>query len=173
MRQSVWVLVLFLGCGADPEAPPRATASLVDHGAWERTSEGDDPFASLRAGRKPCDDTDIKREDITGFDSVQVSTRDCGYVTLTQPSAADVRRGERLHIRLWQYQLEATVATAEVAVQVGASFQWAKSIALPADSKLYDEKVAVGEDIPAGAPVYLHVRNHGKNSYNLILLRRE
>jgi hypothetical protein len=174
MKHAALLAIFVLGCGTGPETPQsRPTASLVDHGAWKLAGEDADPYSGFRAGGKVCGEDDFSREEISGFDSVQIVTRRCNYMTLTQTAAADVLNGEQIHIRLWQYQLEATTATAELAIRIGNVFEWTESIPLPSDSKLFNEKVTVDKDIPAGTPIFLHVRNHGRNSYHLIMLSRE
>ena len=168
--------VLFFGlsaCGDSEPERPAGPVSLVAHDSWSLSAAGDDPFSATRDDYIPCDQTSVAREDIAGFDSVEVKTSPCNYITIQQPMRADLRTGDRVDLRIWHFFLdELPDAEAYVALQAGQQLLWEKYIPLPTDSGIHTDTITVEADVAIDAPVYFHIRNHGRNSWHLLEVDR-
>lgn len=146
-----------------------------------------DPFSPLRLPAQYCSDVCTYPEDIGGEPSFSIQTNCCNYVTLGQRTTRDIRRGDQLTIRLWHYQLTGpSNAKSYLAVQINDRLAWearlpfpcaggitgfvpngdCRDAATPAESDPY--RFTADFDAPAGSVVYLHVQNHGENSYNMV-----
>jgi hypothetical protein len=146
-----------------------------------------DPFSPLRLPSHYCSEVCTYPEDIGGEPSFSIQSTCCNYVTLGQRTTRDIRPGDDLTIRLWHYQLTGpSSARAYLAVQINDRIVWEARLPLPcaggitgfipngdcrdasspAESDPYQFKADF--DAPAGSVVYLHIQNHGDNSYNMI-----
>lgn len=145
---------------------------LVDHDAWRLATAEEDPWAQYRPGDDiSCPEGARKTEDFAGTYAYSVITLDCGYTTVVQATIADACEGEDLYVWLWNYQLTAPEdAQAHLAVQIGDTVVWSETREIPGPSELEATRVPLPEDVPAGTPIYFHVRNHGANSYELLEL---
>jgi len=145
---------------------------LVDHDQWRVATTQEDPWAAHRPGEDiACPDDSRKTEDFAGTYAYAVITTNCGYTTVVQETIADACAGEDFYVWLWNYALTAPEdATAFLGVQIGDTLIWEDTRAIPGPSALEATRVKLPEDVPAGTPIYFHVRNHGANSYELLEL---
>ncbi|MCB1709511.1 MAG: hypothetical protein KDI10_12375, partial [Halioglobus sp.] len=91
-----------------------------------------------------------------------------------QPSLAALRAGDSLHLVLWHADLAfERPATAHVAVTIAGERVWERDIAIPAEANIYDLRVPITFDAPAGSEVEFHLHNHGYNSWTLLELEVE
>ncbi|MDB4974017.1 MAG: hypothetical protein JWN48_2358, partial [Myxococcaceae bacterium] len=82
--------------------------------------------------------------------------------------------GETLKVRLWHFELSAPEpATAHVAVLVDGLAILDETVPIPAAGGLLIKELRVPRPIPAGAPVYFHLHNHGANSWALVEVSNE
>ena len=141
--------------------------SLVDHDAWVEAGAANDPFDD-RPALTECAPDGWKSEALGDEASLQVETRLCRYLAVSQPSQVDLRKGELLRVRLFHFQLSAPAPTeAHVALQIG-DVRWQQRVAIPSESAVITGEVAIDGDIETGTPVVFHLHNHGENSWNLI-----
>lgn len=155
----------------DPVAPGESRM-LVDHDRWTLAPAEEDPWAAFRPAEDiGCPDGARKPEDFAGVYAWSVITTDCPYTTVVQPTLAPACKGEEFYVWIWNYALVSPVdATAHLAVQVGDLPIWSGTRAIPGPSALEATRITLPHDVPAGTPIYFHVRNHGSNSYELIAL---
>lgn len=151
--------VVLLGCGSGAEAPSEP-GPLIDPTQWTVVAAPDDPFSD-RPERFPC---------TGGFqvegEVYEVETDKCAYLTASQPSLRSVRAGDRVETLMWHQLLVADVpAEAHMAVRLGPHVIAEARLALPFPPELYEVEWTTPEPVPAGTPVYIHVHNHGSNSY--------
>ncbi len=158
------VSLLLASCG------PREAEPLVDLEAFTVVSHTmDDPFRDTRPADPDCDLETTGYELFGGEPSYGVDTARCGYVTASAPSLTHIDEGDRLHIRLWHFDLVAREpATATVAITVGGRTLFEKHLAIPGPSGLDAPTLQAPFDTEAGDRVHFHVRNHGSNSYALL-----
>lgn len=141
---------------------------LVDHALWVSATVEEDPFAEHRPADLDCESAG-KLEDFAGSPALEVNTAACGYTTVVQPTLAPACQGETFFVWLWNYALTAPDGgTAFLAVQVGDDLVWQGQRAIPSPANLTYDHLTLPRDVPAGTPIYFHVRNHGLNQYELL-----
>ncbi|MCA9663459.1 MAG: hypothetical protein KC486_34330 [Myxococcales bacterium] len=170
---------LLTACDADPEPessatggddgtiadvePPRAWAPLSDPLAWAPVAASDDPFADERPAEVVCAAEDGWRREAEG---VEIDTGACNYLALSQPLPRALAAGEPLRISAWWQNLIATApAEGHIAVAVDGVVVWEERVAIPGPADARDLIFAAPEGAPAGAPITLHLHNHGANTW--------
>ena len=152
------------------EGVAAASASLVDVDAWREQGAAADSLAQHRPTDLQCPANSWYNED----GALEVETGYCNYLSLAQPSLAALRVGDSLHLVLWHADLAfERPATAHVAVTIAGERVWERDIAIPAEANIYDLRVPITFDAPAGSEVEFHLHNHGYNSWTLLELEVE
>lgn len=170
-RRCVIAVVMGLGGLACSGSSP-ISESLVDHALWQEMSAGDDPFAD-RLPVVTCALGSFVDEGSGDAQAVEVDTSSCDYITLRQPSLADLEVGDDVKISVWHLTLTSALpALAHAAVRVGDTVVWENNIDIPADPKVYESTYNSTVAAPAGTPVYFHVHNHGANNWTFHELAR-
>lgn len=158
---------LLAGCGGeemsgfDPaDLPP---GPILDPAAWTETSATEDPFTDRYADPN-CAAGGYGVEG-TIF---EVETELCAYITATQPLPVDLPAGVQVETLVWHLALFATEpAEGHVALRIGEHTVFDQHMAIPGPEQVYPIAWTVPEDIPMGTQVYLHIHNHGYNSWRL------
>lgn len=159
----IWLSVV--GCLAGGCAPE---TSLVDMEAWTLVSAADDPFADRPADAR-CDPIGYRVEEFGGEVGLAVETGPCPYLTAEQPSRAAVRAGETVQVRWLHDELTAPdPGEAHVAVTLDSEMIFEDRVTIPASEDALAGTWTAPEDIAAGAPVLVHVHNHGANTWALL-----
>ena len=146
------------------------TADILFSDAWLQVGAEDDPFASHRPDPVLCAGDGFLIEDTV----VEVDTDTCNYVTLTQPIDAKIGSGDQIDALLWHSLLYAYTeddVSAHVAIYIGEHPLFDQLLPLPQSASVYDIQVTATFEAPAGTPAYLHVHNHGSNTYDLGYVR--
>jgi len=142
--------------------------SLIAHDLWKPLEPADDPFGD-RPADPSCPSTSLMAELLADERVFSVETGACHYLTVTQPSRRAVAAGESLKVRLWHFALTASMpAEAHASVVVDGVTLLDERVTIPGPGGLLVKEVRVTSDIPAGAPVYFHLHNHGDNSWSLV-----
>jgi len=156
------------GCSAQP-SPNSLDVSLVDHLAWATTVDSSTALATHRPDEVNCPDSSWREED----GSLEVDTSTCNYLALSQPAAAEVRRGQPIHIVLWHDRLDAEdEGEAHIAITLKDEVLWEQFIPIPSEAVIYDQEVDSGTNLSQGEPIGLHLHNHGSNSWNVLKITR-
>lgn len=134
---------------------------LVTVESWRVVGADEDPFSD-RPEAFRCSTGGHGPEG----DVYEVETDKCQYVTAVQPSLDAVGAGQRVSSLMWHQTLDAeSDAEAHVAFRIGPHLVWEERIPIPFPPESYVFDWVAPEDVPRGTPVYLHVHNHGANSY--------
>jgi hypothetical protein len=150
-------------------APPDATAAgpLVDLRVWTVAPPELDPFAEHLADSVPCENADWHREPT----AIEVETKSCNYLTLMQPALRDLRAGDRLwFLAWWQRLLSEQPAIGHMAVALGKQVVWQESVMIPGEADAREVLLTGVPELHRGDPVFVHVRNHGYNSWKFSAL---
>lgn len=144
--------------------------SLVDVDAWKEQTSSGDSLADHRPAEVTCPASSWYSED----GALEVETGYCNYLSLAQPSLAALKPGDSLHLVMWHADLAfEEPALAHVAVTVAGRLVWEADVAIPAEANIYDLRLPVNFDAPAGSAVEFHLHNHGYNSWTLLELEVE
>jgi hypothetical protein len=165
--------------GRDAEQPlpnPDAGAPVMTRtlptlpNRWQLLDAGADPFPD-RPALVDCAPAGVLPENLSGEDVLGVETGLCGYLTAQQPTQRAVAIGEVLKVRLWHFELAAPdPAEARALLEVDGLRVLDERIPIPSPGGLIVRQLRVERAIPAGAPVYFHLHNHGANSWALVEL---
>jgi hypothetical protein len=161
-------------CGGNRRPPGIPTdeavdVSLVDHELWEQLDADADPLAEHRPEMVDCGPLGWEVE----FDGFEVETIGCNYMAASQPSLVELCAGDQLHFDFQHFNLVSSgPAQAHAAVYVGEQALLEYTVDIDPDTgtaaRKWDEMIEVEQDVPAGGPVYLHIHNHGFNTYKLL-----
>jgi mono/diheme cytochrome c family protein len=145
-------------------------SELVDVASWNEQGRASDPLAAHRPAQVSCPANSWYEED----GALEVETGYCNYLSLVQPSKTDILPGDRLHLVLWHGDLAfEETATAHVAISIGGELVWEQAVKIPTEAEIFDVKVPLDFDAPAGTPVEYHLHNHGYNTWTLLRLEIE
>jgi hypothetical protein len=144
-------------------------ASLVIHELWTLLGPADeDPFGD-RPEDASCSRAGVMAETLGGERVFSVDTGLCSYLTAKQTTLGEVAAGETLKVRLWHFELSAgEPAEAHAAVVVDGLHVLDERVDIPGPGGLLVKEMRVTRAIPAGAPVFFHLHNHGANSWSLV-----
>ena len=151
-------------------SPAGERVPLVAVDAWAEQDAAADSLAAHRPAQVNCPANSWYEED----GALEVETGYCNYLSLAQPSRAAIERGDTLHLVLWHADLAfEEPASAHVAVSIGGKLLWQAEVAIPARANIYDLRIPVDFDAPAGSAVEFHLHNHGYNTWTLLELEVE
>ena len=152
------------------ESAEVSSLSLVEVNDWSEQTPAGDSLADHRPAELECPSSSWYNED----GALEVETGYCNYLSLVQPSLTAVKPGDSVHLVLWHADLAfEEPATAHVAVTIAGKLVWETDVAIPAEANIYDLRIPVDFDAPAGSEVEFHLHNHGYNSWTLLELEVE
>ncbi len=135
--------------------------AVVDALVWALAES--DPFDAERPETVDCPDWGYGEE----YGTLEVETDVCTYGSFTQPTLVDLAEGDVLTMDLWYGSLWASEpAQSHIALGVGEEVIWEQILDLPADADAHRLALEVEQAAPAGSAAWLHVHNHGANTYN-------
>jgi hypothetical protein len=149
---------------AGPPAPP---VPLVELTGFSEASPAQDPFNAFAPDRRLCErPAFVIEQDLAGVQTLEVRTDVCNYLTLVQPTQWPVAKGDTLRLLMWHNTLGSDEsALAHAVLQFGEHVEWSVDVPIPAEAESYAPAWQATEDVPLGTPVFLHIRNHGANSW--------
>jgi hypothetical protein len=156
-----------LDAGA-PSTQVRSLLALPER--WVPLDAAADPFDD-RPALVHCLPEAVMAETLSAERVLGVDTGFCDYVTVTQPTLRAAAAGELLKVRLWHFELSAPEpAEAHAVLSVDGLRVLDERIAIPQPGGLISRQRVLERAVPAGAPVYFHLHNHGANSWALVEL---
>lgn len=158
------------GVSAEPMAANASAATtLVDAARWQPLPKALDPFGARERAELRCGLSDIALEN----GGLEISTEACNYVTLAQPLRGALAQGERVRwVMWWQTLASVTPALGRLALAINTELLWEREVLIPGPADVVDEVLSMPAEFPSGATIYVHVSNHGYNSWNVNLLER-
>lgn len=160
------------GDGSDAEADSSGEpvwVAIVSPYAWAETPLADDPFALLRPADATCAETGHGPDNFGGEPSYEIDTGMCNYVSLSQAVLQALPAGTSVELRVWHFELEADgPAEAYLAVDIDGALVFERTIPIPSAAELIVGEFELPADVPLGAPVTVHVHNHGANTWNIL-----
>lgn len=147
--------------GDDGGSAPGLRAS---HDAWLRLDSADDPY--FEPGMDEVDCSPVGWQAESGF--FEIESDSCSWATWEQPLLAELRAGDELGFLFWHLDLWADPpyqATVEISVE--NAVLWRYTVDVPSSENVLEVVETVPVDVAAGAPVRLHLDNHGVNSWRL------
>lgn len=155
-------LSLMTSCGPSAGLPSEGDLAVSD--GWTVVSDEDDPFIADRPGSVVCPSSSVQEEGTI----LEIDTGRCNWVTLSQPTLVDVEPGQSVNTLLWHNDLwfeEPVMGHATVMLDTWTLLDL--EVEIPHSAEVYDTTELAVEAWPAGAPLYLHIDNHGANAWRL------
>ncbi len=150
------------GCSWEP-------GPLIDAAGWAEVGAADDPFDD-RPGGVECDVTGYGEE----LGIFEVETDLCPYGTFSQPILRDVGPGATVHLVAWHLDLfAAEPAEGHFVVQIGDLVLIDERPSIPSDEEIWDLEIPWPAGVAAareGDDAWVHVHNHGTNSWRVGVL---
>jgi hypothetical protein len=147
----------------DPHDP---VVPLVDVSFWTQALDTEDPFAD-RPDAVDCPTASWAVEVVEGLPpSLEIDTGLCDYATFWQPTLVDLYAGETVQQILAHGALTAAEpADAHVAIWLDGTVLHDAIVAIPAEGEQTQYEHVLEQDVPAGTLVWLHLHNHGDNTW--------
>ncbi len=135
---------------------------LVSADEWRVTAAEEDPWIAERPREITCPEYAFEVEP-GGF---EIDTGDCEYAVVQQPSLAPIAPGDTVALIFWHNALTAeSPGMGHVALQVGDHLVWEVMVPIPGPGATYIPTVVADFAAPVGSPIYLHLHNHGANTW--------
>jgi hypothetical protein len=172
----ITALAVVVACAADGSDSADANAEpswvvIASPYAWVETPLAEDPFAALRPEDVTCDPTGHGFHDFGGDPSYEIDTGLCNYLSISQAALQALPAGTTVEFRVWHFELEADgPAEAYLALDVDSHLVFERTVLIPSASELLTEEFELPADVPLGAPVTMHLHNHGANTWNVLSL---
>ncbi|MEL6347912.1 MAG: hypothetical protein AAFV53_32700 [Myxococcota bacterium] len=168
-RLAAMVVVTAIGCGApdgrEDTGQRDAPIALMDPEALAPIEAAVDPLARHRPPSVDCPDA-AWGEEGGGF---EVQTGVCNYAAFAHPLDTPLFAGDEIEILIWHDLLDAVEpGIGHVAVSLGEDVIWEAEVAIPASSAALQATVSLDTAPPVGAPLGLHLHNHGFNSWRFV-----
>jgi hypothetical protein len=143
-------------------------ASLVIPERWLLVNAAADPYDD-RPPAVDCPSAAVGAETLSDERVFGVETGWCSYLTATQPTLRAVAAGETIKVRLWHFELSAPEPSeAHASVLIDGLRVLDLRLPIPQAGGLIVQKTVAERAVPAGAPIYFHLHNHGQNSWALV-----
>ncbi|HIN85627.1 MAG TPA: hypothetical protein EYN06_04020 [Myxococcales bacterium] len=149
---------------------------LMDNNLWQAVDPSEDPFWPQDSTEVVVCPPDAYLSEDTG-DGIwfSVTTRDCNYLTVTQPILADLPAGATVQVRVWHFTITSGPGSYHHLIAGGDPVKtvWDVTLEVPTDSGglLPYEPFESTVSIEKGEPLFWHLSNHGSNSWHLIELK--
>ena len=152
------------------DGPQVESVQLVEANGWAVQPAAEETVSGHRPADVTCPDNSWYDED----GALEVQTGYCNYLSLAQPGQAAIAKGDSLHLVLWHGNLASDApAQAHVAITVAGRTVWEKDVKIPSEADIYDVRIPIDFDAPAGSKVEYHLHNHGYNTWTLLQLEVE
>ena len=167
-------LIFILSCQNDDDHPinmnqlttaaPLQWSQVVVGDQWTIVDIVDDPFRSFVDAHTACKPIDFGEE----YGGVEVSTQQCGYITLSQPTLIDIKIDDLFELNIWHSPLlNDEVTEGMIILQVAQTILWSHTLSIPGPARSWTVRFPAPLNIPKDTPLLFHIRNHGANSYTL------
>lgn len=166
---SLCAVTLLAGCG-DHDHPPTPEAettlqSLVGVQDWASIAREVDPFVGDDSPPE-CEVPGVRVEEEQSW--LELDTTECGFITVAAGARFGVDEGQELTLNVSHFDLDAAEpARAELRLRFEDCDVWEKSIVIPSDANVYNERFASPCAIAQGGRAFFHLHNHGQNTYQL------
>lgn len=155
------------GAGADSGAKAAPDPLVLTADGWSRLSDDEDPFGA--GGDALCAPLGWKAEG----EFFEIETDLCAKATWAQPLRGAVRAGDALRFVFWHLDLWAPEPyDARLSLHLGGELAWEVVKPVPGEQFIGEIVFEAPGDAAAGAPAWLHLDNHGLNSWRVGELSR-
>lgn len=168
IRRAVLLLAFAAACGDEPPT------SLVAHDRWAIGALDYDPQADHAPAIVDCARGTYHVDGVPPYQSFEVTTGDCNFLSASQPIRTSIDSGANLHLVVWHLDLDASLpGPGHAAIAIGGQLLWEVEVDVPSKAALFDVRIPAPRDFEEGEIVVFHVHNHGTNEWNVQTVARE
>lgn len=150
--------------------PPTERVSLVTGENWSFVSQDNDPYRTGDTDAPPCTRIAFRPE----YGGVELDTGICNHITLSQPASVAVAQGATIYITGWHSTLVSEeMGMGQMRVMLGAQEIWSIESPIPGPAQSFDVEIINPVELTPGDLVYVHVSNHGANTWNILRIETE
>ena len=150
--------------------PPTERISLVNGENWSFVSQDNDPYPIADANTPPCTRIAFRPE----YGGVELDTGICNHITLSQPTSVAVALGASIYITGWHSTLVSEeMGVGQMRVMLGDQEIWSIQSPIPGPAQSFDVEIINRVEVTPGERVYVHVSNHGANTWNILRIETE
>lgn len=164
LRPGAWLavgLAVLSACGPD-------SGDLALAEDWALLAPEDDPVPGRPFDLPPCSTLALAVE----AGAIELATDTCSWITVAAESRVNVRAGDPIELFLFHSALTAPEpATSVLEIRLGDEIAWEERLAIPGTTNFFETTIESPTALSRGGLVYLHVHNHGANTYTLGHLR--
>lgn len=164
-------LMVGVGCVSAEETQPTAYPepwALPE--AWSLVDPSNDPVVGRPMDAHTCPSEAMRLE----FDVPELDTGACAWITIAAPALYGIPSGTLVRVALVHDNLIAEQpADSTFVIQTTRTVLYERTVSLPQPAQVVDERVVIPEGVRTGEILYVHVHNHGANSYRLLALQPE
>ena len=148
------------------------TENVIGLGNWSIVVGNDDPFDQYRGDKALCMRTAARAE----YDGIEFDTGLCSHITVLVSADGPVMPGTQGRVIGWHSTLssnEPSVNQGYIAIAIGETEVWSTQSEIPGPARTFDETFALPVEMQASNQLYIHVRNHGANTWNILRVEME
>ena len=151
---------------AAPKQVMLEEVELLDHTGWIEYPRSEDPLPSHEPERVDCGPAGWYVEPLLEAPVLEIDTRYCNYALLEHLAAVDVAVSDEITLELRHFDLRAPEPTqAHIAIVFDDAVEWETFIPIPSDASAQVYQWRARRALAAGAPIRLHLHNHGQNTW--------
>ena len=150
--------------------PATERISLVNSENWAFVSDENDPYHTANSNAPPCTRIAFRPE----YGGVELDTGICNQITLSQPTSIAIAPGSPIYITGWHSTLVSEeMGMGQLRVMFKEQEVWRIQSPIPGPAQSFDVKIINPVELTPGDLVYVHVNNHGANTWNILRIETE
>lgn len=160
-------MVVCGGCGDEPgmTTPTTITGPWLLASDWALVEPEKDPIPGRPTHAGACEHGAFRLE----TDVLELDTGVCPWITVAAPAQRPLAAGTTLTIALLHDNLISnTSALSTFIIGTATTTLYERTVPIPRPAQFVEGAITLTEPVPEGALIYVHVRNHGANTYTLL-----
>lgn len=148
------------------------TENVIGPENWSIVVGNDDPFDQYRGDNALCMRTAARAE----YDGIEFDTGLCSHITVLVSANGPVMPGTQGRVIGWHSTLlsnEPSVNQGHMAIAIGETEVWSTQSDIPGPARTFDETFELPVELQTTNQLYIHVRNHGANNWNILRVELE
>ena len=152
----------------------RTSGSLIHPFDWQVALAEEDPFKFLvqpdDSRHLSCEQDAHGIEEVSpGMWSYSIETDRCHWLTIRQPTRRPIIAGDRVKFKVWHFELNAPQpAFAQIGLATEYEILTVAEEPIPSAGDMLKFEAVFTHDVPLGSWIYVHLDNHGANSWHIM-----
>ena len=140
--------------------------AIVDQERWRAYPASDDPLPDHQPETIRCNSAGVYLTPLSIRPELEIETAYCNYPLLYSEALRSVARGAQVSFEVRHFELLSDQpAHAHVALFFDQTLTWETYIDIPSEPEVTLYSWRTEQELQVGAPVRLHLHNHGQNTW--------